>query len=592
LKADIIYRLNDLMPIDDVFQMVLDLKNFTLRLKELNDSQRLIATIVFVLIYLTWNWFFLGLLWTVRLFFTSIKVLVLAFLSLIDWITYGYFNLLRFVLMLPVQVLLFFPQIIFELWTRYTLNGHLVPLSLPQAPEELSMMEMLRQILIAVRSARTQESMQHGSTFIPVDLWPKHLISIMDPQGRHRGFGSFVQGPNGKSLLITAKHVMKSMREGCVLMGPSQKPLKLTEHKHWFSTTFDLCGILVEPKIASQLGAIKLTLASTPGTGTAVSTYGYQNGKLVRSIGIVENADSNLKFKHTCSTLGGFSGTPIIKGDKNLVGIHLETCTLGYNYGLSLDFLQRKKEESPGGGQRDRRLFGQFEDRLDTGDDDYLYFDGDDEGYHYKSQGHTYSEETYAIEETQRQKMEDSYRTAANKGTWANDDDDDEDYFKRPPRFQEENSDFRNRTEAPLKPQSSAPITGQLAAATAATTTTTQEMILSPQLVVTPASTSDPVVPTNGPREDSRGNTANRRQRKGKSTQLSTTGTGPTAPPKTPSSPSTSTLPASPKETESPPVPKKKKSSALSKARKRILELESRIASQSKALTCLAETTS
>lgn len=484
--------------------------------------------------------------------------------KLLVFITAGYIYMALFVVTLPFEVALLPVRIFTSLKERWDLRHNLVSQSTVQVPEELSVLEMLRQILVAVRSARTQNSMQENSTFIKVDEWPKHLISIMDPQGRHRGFGSVIAGPNGRYVMLTARHVVESLKEGSILMGANKIALKVNLTSKWFRTTMDLAGIFVDPKIISQLGTKKLTLASTPGTGTAVSVYGYYQGSIVRAIGVVESPDSRLKFKHTCSAIGGFSGSPLIRGDKSLVGLHIEECPMGYNYGLSLDFLVRKLN-SPGEGQRDRRLFGQFDEELtDMEDEDYLAFD-DDSYTVLRQRGQFYSERSAKREEEHLKML-----AAGQRKGWA-DEENDEDYFNILPVFESRqrtlNSGFQRGQGQPEKPLSSEPTTGPRQTTPA---------------VTTPAPTSEPAVVTPGPRVDSQGlPTVSQRRRKGKGTQRSTTGTGQTAPPQTPSTASTSTPPASPQGIKSQPPKKKTKSSKLSVARARILELESRIASAS-----------
>jgi len=441
----------------------------------------------------------------------------------------------------------------------------MAPQNIVKVPEEMSMMEMLRQILVAVRSARTQESVQNGSTFIKMNEWPKHLISIMDPEGQHKGFGSLLPGPKNRPVLITARHVLQDIRNGCILLGPSGITIKLPTYTPYFNTSLDLCGILIPLKLVSQLGCKQLTLASTPGSGTAVSVYGYYQGSIHRAIGCIDGPDHRMSFRHTASTMAGFSGTPIIKGDRTMVGIHLETCRMGFNYGLSLDFLVRQREESPGNGQRDRRLFSLYDeedDELDTPEQDYLLFSEGNTGFTIRHRGNVYQDRDYAMDT-------EHYRSLAGRMSWEEEDDRDF-YDEKVIRFNDskeyrvQESAFRIGTGVPLNPPSSANTTGQ---------PTTPPLVNMPQ-----TSTSDSVVHITSPQVDSQANTVNRRQRKGKSTQNSTIGTGRNVQPTKQPTASTSTLPVSPRETESPPRKKKRPSSKLSKAQRRILELESQLA--------------
>lgn len=244
----------------------------------------------------------------------------------------------------------------------------------PESPEyKPSVEDLLYQILNALRhgSGRFKESLQEGSPAIPLDSWPAHLAAVQRPDGSHVGFGFFV-ARHGSVVFVTAAHILKEVSKGGKIASQTKAMLLDPDFKILTSGSLDLMILQVPNNYPALLGVSKLKLALTPNLGLAVSIYGYIHGKMCRTIGVVSGVDKRrMQFKHTASTQLGHCGSPLIT-DGKVVGIHVESDGLGYNYGLSLDFLVRTKEAFGDSYSDGKYLF--------TGrdEDDESLYDGDD----------------------------------------------------------------------------------------------------------------------------------------------------------------------------------------------------------------------
>lgn len=241
--------------------------------------------------------------------------------------------------------------------------------------EELSEKEMLRRIMVSLEvTKRVKEAMVPGSPVIGLDEWPQQVCALRNKAGQHIGFGSFIV-VNGKWVCLTAGHVLQECLGG-IMWTPKSTVMISSTSRVIIRGSLDVVGFEVSNVVAAALGCKKMKLARTPAMGSVISLHGYVNGKMSLTKGNVSGLGGVFKFKHTASTLPGFCGSPVIVGENKIVGIHIESDGMGFNYGLSLDLFVRNKEADT--YAEDKWLFGQFEE-LETDEEDDSYWYGYDE---------------------------------------------------------------------------------------------------------------------------------------------------------------------------------------------------------------------
>jgi len=203
---------------------------------------------------------------------------------------------------------------------------------------KVSLFDKLDEILRLIKSQRHYESAQQGSDFIAVKTWPSGLVTVRNHLAQTVGMGFLIRA-GGKLCLGTAAHVALKCKNGFILSGSPENltHVKIDCSNIVLQTTMDFILLQVPENTASKLGVSKVKLAKTPKESAAISVFGYVNGRLCQSFGVMGNTTQNMGFKHGLSTLSGFSGSPIFK-DGFVVGIHSRCDPMGYNYGLSLDF--------------------------------------------------------------------------------------------------------------------------------------------------------------------------------------------------------------------------------------------------------------
>lgn len=268
---------------------------------------------------------------------------------------------------------IFLPYIMLKaLYIRFSVRNSLMPLKKAPVPPTLSPVELkLDQILNAITGKTFKESMQNGSPQIKCDTWPTHLISLRSKSGEHVGFG-FVIARHGGQLLLTAAHVIQEIvksGEGSLVANGQHLKMDLA-WKVSLAGSFDLVGIKLPSNVATSLKVKSLKLAKTPGTGTALSTYGYINGEITRTVGVISGRSSRMRVKHTASTQRGHCGSPMILGENKVCAIHFESDGLGYNYAFPLDFLVETKE-AINNYTEDQRLWEIQQQRQDREAEDY-----------------------------------------------------------------------------------------------------------------------------------------------------------------------------------------------------------------------------
>jgi hypothetical protein len=448
-----------------------------------------------------------------------------------------------------------------ELHERWMLRGLLVPISsLPRpASEEQTTKDILRQILAILRGGYTKEAMQHGSPLIKADEWPAGLVAIRNYTGEHYGFGFIYTKKDGTPILITAAHVLKKVAQGMILSVADKSVRVANDAQVVLASTFDVAGVVLEKAVSSRLGVKKVKVSSVPAESGTVSCFGYVRGEFVRTIGLIESVASRFRFRHTASTLPGFSGTPIFNGDKEVCGIHIEHDGMGFNYALSLEFLVNIKEDAD--YWRKRHLL-RYEDELDGGNEDFILFDGN------KRTVRTIKD-MYALEDTKDGEAEIwdkiRYNSLSDYGRWT---DETEMDFSVPPTFGKEDAGFQSGSETKVTPP--------LTLSSSASTTGRKRKNKSERKAATTSSSPDA---STRPRVEGNQTEMDLSKRNTVSTANSGTGAGHPETSTARSSPSGSTPAASEKENGAQPRPKKKKSSTRSSLQANIRRLERRLAS-------------
>jgi hypothetical protein len=157
-------------------------------------------------------------------------------------------------------------------------------------------------------------------------VWPRHLVSLLNAEGRHVGFGSYVHTAYGFHLM-TAVHVMNAARssDGKIrVSNGSGKMFELTDSNSRVvrgSRAFDQVHIEGPSALGSLLSlkAVKPTLfdLSKPVTVYSPSVEG------VESSTSMATSPRGGKIAYVATTIPGSSGSPIMQGD-HIVGIHVE----------------------------------------------------------------------------------------------------------------------------------------------------------------------------------------------------------------------------------------------------------------------------
>nr|UHS71526.1 MAG: putative ORF2 polyprotein [Barnaviridae sp.] len=335
------------------------LNNGYATLLSMNDTSRLIMSLVFVLMYVGRS-----IIRSILFFYVNTVIgIVWCFYKVIEPLVMCFWGGVCIIL-----CTLFYPFVVgYALWRRWQVQGLLMPIT-PAPVVETSERVLLERILAALNGGRYKESMQSGSPVIPLDVWPSHLISIRNLAGAHVGFG-FWTIIKGKHALVSAAHVFAEVALGGSLHANGVS-LKLEDFKILVRSSMDVCALEIPATYGSQLKVRKMKIARTPMFGKSVSVYGFIEGIISRTIGVVSGPDSGaFKYKHTASTLPGHCGSPLIIGENQVVGIHIESDAMGFNYALSLDFLVVTQEAD---NYTDGKYGLRYDQELEFGVREYL----------------------------------------------------------------------------------------------------------------------------------------------------------------------------------------------------------------------------
>jgi len=197
----------------------------------------------------------------------------------------------------------------------------------------------------------------NGSELFKVDCPEGHtsvdgLVSIVTATGHRVGMGSR-RKYNGQVVLDTAGHVWKDVHNsapGSYFI--EHKGLQLPISPDWkvamVSSIDDLdqAVIAVPDPVWSQLG-VKLCKSGRFVSGSFVRIYGFKDNQLHYSTGRAKRSEDLFIMNHWCSSLPGFSGTPVFSGTL-AVGTHT-----GFMHGqgsnrATTSFAYHTVVESPG----------------------------------------------------------------------------------------------------------------------------------------------------------------------------------------------------------------------------------------------------
>jgi hypothetical protein len=231
---------------------------------------------------------------------------------------------------------------------------------------EVSISEKMDEILRYMRKEkRFYESKQNDSEFVQTNSWPKGLVVVRNSAGQTLGMG-FIKAIEGTHVLVTAAHLAMKARHGMILSAGvhTMKHIMLDNPKILVRTELDVAIIEVPVNTMSVLGVGKVKMDKTCSEGAAIKAYGYVDGKFVESLGLMGKPVVHFGFKHECSTLTGWSGTPLYK-DGVIIGIHSRSNGIGTNFGLSLDMMLTRLESNDYDGRRHMREMEEWDDEFD-----------------------------------------------------------------------------------------------------------------------------------------------------------------------------------------------------------------------------------
>jgi hypothetical protein len=300
---------------------------------------------------------------------------------------------------------------------RLAMEGKMAKVSPPPQPVQIDMdtrLDKLEAMFKSVVRGETQESSIPGSVMFKVDKWPEHLVGIKNRDGVHIGFGFFLVHA-GNWVLMSAKHVIKDINMGSIYNG-GKRAIKIENKRIYCAFELDFAGIIMENNDAALMGVKKVKLDTTRSAGTSLSLYGMYRNQLVVSRGNLEgNTEVALKFKHSCSSQPGFCGSPLITGDNKVIGIHISTDNVQYNYAVSLDLLVETLETDT--VTTEKSMYNNDED-LELSGRNRRFMIYDNESGEYVEYGVKLSKKAWRA--SLQDKVQE-YRSTAAYGSWADD---------------------------------------------------------------------------------------------------------------------------------------------------------------------------
>nr|UHS71596.1 MAG: hypothetical protein [Barnaviridae sp.] len=230
------------------------------------------------------------------------------------------------------------------------------------------------------RAMRPQLEALTGAALISVDKAPTGVVTFINKVTRCVvGMGSRVM-VGKKSYLLTANHVLDAMRNSGAdnfVMSTLEKEADVcvdwTVEVRSPTSSFDFSLLNVPESTWAGLGVKALKIFQTPRIGHG-QVYGIDGSNWSTSYSSIKAVpDQPGHIRHSCSTLPGWSGSPIVsKG--GVIGIHLGAVTL-QNKGVSLNFiLGRNESDQPAWAWKEfaRDDDEEWERRMDRADAENL----------------------------------------------------------------------------------------------------------------------------------------------------------------------------------------------------------------------------
>lgn len=156
--------------------------------------------------------------------------------------------------------------------------------------------------------------------------WPKFLVSLLNSEGAHVGFGSYLNTAYGMHL-VTAVHVMNASRVGDGIIRVSNghgKMYELTDaNSRIVRGSRDFDQVHIEGPAA--LGALLGLRASKPGLfdqSKPVTVFSPTATGIESATSMAVSPYAG-KLSYAASTIPGSSGSPLIQGER-VVGVHVE----------------------------------------------------------------------------------------------------------------------------------------------------------------------------------------------------------------------------------------------------------------------------
>lgn len=254
----------------------------------------------------------------------------------------------------------------FPTYVREYLDGKLaVETTLPTGKiVRVSIIDKIDEILSILKGlTRNYEAIQSGNPFYSEGKWPAGLVIVRDSFGTTKGMG-FLTVVGGKWYLGTAAHVAQRCTSGIILtagLGENVKHVVVGDAAIKLTGSMDFVLVAVPSNTASVLGVKTAKMAKGPASGLPITAYGFVKGEFVSSTGTVVSPTQFFGFKHSVSTINGFSGTPLYR-DGLIVGVHSRSNGISENFGLNLDFISGSLESKDYDSRRFMREQTEFED--------------------------------------------------------------------------------------------------------------------------------------------------------------------------------------------------------------------------------------
>lgn len=155
--------------------------------------------------------------------------------------------------------------------------------------------------------------------------------------GKLIGFG-FRTTVRGRDVIVTALHNLRSLIGREVYMAGPRGQFRLPTNTVYAKyPVLDFVCLEFSDMVYTTLGVKTLKIAAPGSVGTPIRVHGYMDGSRVRTIGVISGVvkGSPGRFKHTASTVEGFSGSPVFNATGQVVGMHLRG-NVGYNEAVAL----------------------------------------------------------------------------------------------------------------------------------------------------------------------------------------------------------------------------------------------------------------